>query len=179
VVVGVVSVLAVLVAVAITTAVLLHRGDGSAASGPKPVTRPTVVTPSLDTATPSTPNSPTSPAPTSPTSSAGWRSQAPGGAGAAHNVGALRAAQMFLGAAKAGRCTDAFGFADGIFKKSFRAETTCGTSVRRALAGWSVSTSGAFDRFGAFGTYTFADGTTVNLHHVGERWKVSSFLPPY
>jgi hypothetical protein len=190
---------AVLVAVGIVTVLLMHRGNGSGAGGrTKPVTVPTSMGPTSmgPTSLGPTSKAPTSTVPTLPTDTptvpsdtstlatgtprhSGPPSRPTGGSHPPHNAAALRAAQLFLRAAKGGRCTDAFGLADGIFKKSFQAETTCGTTVRRALTGWSASTTGAFDRFGAFGTYTFADGTTVTLHQVGGRWKISSFLPPY
>jgi hypothetical protein len=177
--IAVVSIVAVLVAVGIVAVLLMHRGNGSTADGPtKPVTVPISTAATLPTDTPTVPSDTPALATGTPRQS-GAPSRPTGGSRAVHNAAALRAAQVFLSAAKGGRCTDAFGLADGIFKRSFQAETTCGTTVRRALTGWSASTSGAFDRFGAFGTYTFADGTTVTLHQIGGRWKVSSFLPPY
>ncbi len=183
----VVSIVAVLVAVGIGAVLLMHRGDGSGASGrTKPATVPTSTAPTLPTETPTLPTeTPTRTTGTStlatetPSPQSGAPSRPTPGPHALHSAPALRAAQLFLSAAKGGRCTDAFGLADGIFKKSFQAETTCGATVRRALTGWTASTNGAFDRFGPFGTYTFADGTTVTLHQIGGRWKVSSFLPPY
>jgi hypothetical protein len=159
--IAVVSIVAVLVAVGIGAVLLMHLGDGSGASGrTKPVTVPTSTAPTLPTETPTLPTetptlpteTPTLPTetPTLPTDTltlatdtpalqSGVPSRPTAGPRALHNPAALRAAQLFLSAAKGGRCTDAFGLADGIFKKSFQAETTCGTTVRRALTGWSAS----------------------------------------